>query len=196
MSPKIFDLEKREDLKVELMEAGFELIKQHGMTHASVEKVTRAVGLGKGTFYHFFSSKEHFVLEIMEYQRDKARKYFEQVLAGRDKMTVSEGKEYLKLIIFSPNSIYQYLTEEDEQKLLEEMQKDGSNRPDENDDTMEVLLSHMEGVREDADIKAAINIFRIMAIAMYHREELFEDVFENTLEDLYELAFSKIFITA
>lgn len=196
MSPKIFDLEKREDLKVELMEAGFELIKQHGMTHASVEKVTRAVGLGKGTFYHFFRSKEHFVLEIMEYQRDKARKYFEQVLAGRDKMTVSEGKEYLKLIIFSPNSIYQYLTEEDEQKLLKEMQKDGSNRPDENDDTMEVLLSHMEGVREDADIKVAINIFRIMAMAMYHREELFEDVFENTLEDLYELAFSKIFITA
>lgn len=32
-------------------------------------------------------------------------------------MTAAEGKEYLKLIVFSQNSIYQYLTVEDMEKL-------------------------------------------------------------------------------
>lgn len=53
----------------------------------------------------------------MEYQRDRVKQHFEQILNGREKMTAAEGKEYLKLIVFSRNSIYQYLTAEDMEKL-------------------------------------------------------------------------------
>ena len=61
MSPKIFSITEREELRVKMLDAGFELIKQYGMTHASVEKITQTAGLGKSTFYNFFSSKEEFV---------------------------------------------------------------------------------------------------------------------------------------
>ena len=47
MSPKIFSITDREELRVKMLDAGFELIKQYGMTHASVEKITQAAGLGK-----------------------------------------------------------------------------------------------------------------------------------------------------
>lgn len=117
MSPRIFSTTQREELRIKMLDAGFELIKQHGMTHASVEKITQAAGLGKSTFYNFFSSKEEFVTDIMEYQRDRVKQHFEQILNGREKMTAAEGKEYLKLIVFSRNSIYQYLTAEDMEKL-------------------------------------------------------------------------------
>ena len=117
MSPKIFSITDREELRVKMLDAGFELIKQYGMTHASVEKITQAAGLGKSTFYNFFSSKEEFVTGIMEYQRDRVKQHFENLLNGREKMTAAEGKEYLKLIVFSQNSIYQYLTVEDMEKL-------------------------------------------------------------------------------
>ena len=101
MSPRIFSTTQREELRIKMLDAGFELIKQHGMTHASVEKITQAAGLGKSTFYNFFSSKEEFVTDIMEYQRDRVKQHFEQILNGREKMTAAEGKEYLKLIVFS-----------------------------------------------------------------------------------------------
>ena len=93
MSPRIFSTTQREELRIKMLDAGFELIKQHGMTHASVEKITQAAGLGKSTFYNFFSSKEEFVTDIMEYQRDRVKRHFEQILNGREKMTAAEGKE-------------------------------------------------------------------------------------------------------
>ena len=34
MSPKIFSITDREELRVKMLDAGFELIKQYGMTHA------------------------------------------------------------------------------------------------------------------------------------------------------------------
>ena len=57
MSPKLFDLKEREEARIRMLDEGFRLIKEHGMTHASVDKVTKAVGLGKSTFYNFFPSK-------------------------------------------------------------------------------------------------------------------------------------------
>jgi AcrR family transcriptional regulator len=101
MSPRIFTTTQREELRIRMLDAGFELIKKHGMTHASVEKITQAAGLGKSTFYNFFSSKEEFVTDIMEYQRDREKQHFEHLLDGREKMTAAEGREYLKLIVFS-----------------------------------------------------------------------------------------------
>ena len=79
MSPRIFSTTQREELRIKMLDAGFELIKQHGMTHASVEKITQAAGLGKSTFYNFFSSKEEFVTDIMEYQRDRVKRHFEPI---------------------------------------------------------------------------------------------------------------------
>ena len=139
-----------------MLDAGFELIKQHGMTHASVEKITQAAGLGKSTFYNFFSSKEEFVTDIMEYQRDRVKRHFEQILNGREKMTVAEGKEYLKLIVFSRNSIYQYLTAEDMEKLRQAsspecISPDDSLYDQREAEVMRGLFDHMEGVRPDLD---------------------------------------------
>ena len=198
MSPKIFTTTQREDLRIKMLDAGFELIKQHGMTHASVEKITKAAGLGKSTFYNFFSSKEEFVTDIMEYQRDRVKRYFEQILDGREKMTAAEGREYLKLIVLSRNSIYQYLTAEDMEKLRNASSSECTTPDDAVYDQrerqiMEGLLAHMEGVREDVDIHVAANLIKIMAMAKVNRDALHTDALDKTLEHIYELLFSLIF---
>lgn len=59
MSPKIFSITDREELRVKMLDAGFELIKQYGMTHASVEKITQAAGLGKSTFTTSFPPRRN-----------------------------------------------------------------------------------------------------------------------------------------
>ena len=198
MSPKIFIITDREELRVKMLDAGFELIKQYGMTHASVEKITQAAGLGKSTFYNFFSSKEEFVTGIMEYQRDRVKQHFETLLNGREKMTAAEGKEYLKLIVFSQNSIYQYLTVEDMEKLRRASSPECVTPDDADYDQREAqilhgLLDHMEGVRQDVDLHVAANLIKIMAMAKVNRESLHTDALDRTLERIYELLFSLIF---
>ena len=195
MSPRIFSTTQREELRIKMLDAGFELIKQHGMTHASVEKITQAAGLGKSTFYNFFSSKEEFVTDIMEYQRDRVKQHFEQILNGREKMTANEGKEYLKLIVFSQNSIYQYLTAEDMEKLKlasspECTSPDDSAYEQREAKIMHGLFDHIDGVRSDMDFHVVANLIKIMALAKVNRDA---DALDRTLEHIYELLFSLIF---
>lgn len=193
MSPKIFALEERENTKIRMLDEGFSLIKQYGMTHASVDKVTKAVGLGKSTFYNFFPSKEMFVYEIMKYQRDRAKQLFMDTLNGRDKMTVSEAKVFLKKIIFSEDSIYQYLSTEDENKLKAALPPEYSINPEVETAVMDGLFQHMEGVREDIDYKLVANLIKIMALAVIGKDELHQDALERTLVKIYALVFSCIF---
>lgn len=198
MSPKIFSIAKREELRVQMLDAGFERIRQHGMAHVSVEKITQAVGIGRSTFYNFFSTKEEFVTGIIEYQRDRAKQSFEDLLDGREKMTAAEGKEYLKRIVFSQDSIYQYLTAEDMEKLRrasspERVLPDNADYDQRETQILLGLLGHMEGVREDVDFHAAANLIKIMAIAKVNRESLHTDALDRTLEHIYELLFSLIF---
>ncbi len=193
MSPKIFSLQEREETKIKMLNAGFTLIKEYGMTHASVEKVTKAVGLGKSTFYNFFPSKEMFVYEIIKYQRDRVKQFFMDTLNGREKMTVVEAKDFLKKIIFSNDSIYQYLTAEDEARLKAALPPEF--RIDNRSETvvMNNLLDHIEDVRKDIDFKVVANLIKIMALAMFNQDVLHADALKRTLNHIYELLFSFIF---
>lgn len=193
MSPKIFDLQERENTKIQMLESGFTLIKEHGMIHASVEKITKAVGLGKSTFYNFFPSKEMFVYEIMQYQRDRAKQAFEDILGERDKMTIPEAKMFLKKIIFSGDSIYQYLTTEDHNKLKAALPPEFIMDLNSEKTVVRGLFSHMEGIREDIDYKVVSNLIKIMALAMMGKDSLHQDILDKTLEKIYELLFSCIF---
>ncbi|MPM23626.1 hypothetical protein SDC9_70100 [bioreactor metagenome] len=193
MSPKIFAISKREEVRAKMLGAGFALIKEHGMTHASVEKVTQAVGLGKSTFYNFFSSKEIFVYEIIKYQRDRAKQNFMDILGDREKMTSVEARAYLKRIIFSEDSIYKYLTAEDESKLKAALPPEYCIDPVSEAVVMDGLFQHIEGVRGDIDYQVVANLIKIMAIAMFNKDALHADALDRTLERIYALLFSCIF---
>jgi AcrR family transcriptional regulator len=193
VSPKKFDWQEREDVCIRMLEAGYELIRQYGMTHSSVEKVTAAVGLGKSTFYNFFPSKERFVYEIIVYMRAQLMAQFEQLLAGREKLPVAQAKEFLKKIIFSQRSIYKYLTPEDEQKLRAALPPECFLNVEQESGVMTRLFGRMEGVRADMDEHLVGNLLKIMALAQINQAELHADALERTLEKIYELLFSCIF---
>lgn len=193
MSPKKFNWQEREDVRIQMIEAGYELIRHHGMTHTSVEKVTAAVGLGKSTFYNFFPSKERFVYEIIVYMRAQLMEHFEQLLAGREKLPVIQAKEFLKKIIFSERSIYKYLTPEDEQKLYAALPPECFLDAEQESGVMLRLFGRMEGVRADMDEHLVANLLKIMALAQINQIELHADALEQTLEKMYELLFSCIF---
>lgn len=49
-----------------IIEAGQELIWAKGYESCSIKDITTAAGLPKGSFYHYFESKEKFVVEAMK----------------------------------------------------------------------------------------------------------------------------------
>ena len=56
MAKRVFTEEERTEYREKMLAAGFDLLKQYGMTHMSVAKITEAAGIGVSTFYNFFPS--------------------------------------------------------------------------------------------------------------------------------------------
>ena len=193
MPVRVFSEEEKKEIKEKMFTQGMELIKEYGLTHTSVSKITERAGIGKSTFYNFFPSKEMFVIELMRYERQKAMDYLNELLRGRDKMTKEEAKGFLKIVIFHQDSIYQYLSEEDLDTLYPAMVESGQIENDLNSDTPQFLLDHMEGVTPKADPRVFLNFLRIMALAVSQKEALQQDTLNETLELIFEAMFRYIF---
>jgi Transcriptional regulator len=57
----------KQDTKVALLEAGTEIMQEKGYTNTGIQEVLSTLGVPKGSFYHYFESKEDFALEIIRH---------------------------------------------------------------------------------------------------------------------------------
>ena len=119
MAKRVFTEKERTEYREKMLDAGFDLLKEYGMTHMSVAKITEAAGIGVSTFYNFFESKEQYVYEVMAYRRRKIPEYLQLALNGKEKAGPTEARTYLKMMIDDRYSVFPSLTPEDEQRLLE-----------------------------------------------------------------------------
>lgn len=63
-------IKKAKERKEEILKTAQELFYQKGYEAASIEDIINTIGIAKGTFYHYFKSKEHLLGELMDYQTD------------------------------------------------------------------------------------------------------------------------------
>ena len=66
-----------------LIEKGKSVVLTHGIKKISVDEITRAADMAKGTFYQHFETKEQFLFRLMEY-------IHEQIFEQAEKMIQSE----------------------------------------------------------------------------------------------------------
>ena len=191
--PKIFDEQEKARLRKAMFLTGFRLLKEEGMTHMSVEKITSACGIGKSTFYNFFSSKEDFVLQMIEDKRQNALESVRKKKSGRQQLSMQEGKELFRSILSSSDSIYQYLRLED---LLKLQKKDNYlSRPDKDEETalLKEVFSHIQGVRKDPDYRLIANLLKIITLVSEQKKMLHEEAWDQTTDTLFHALFEKIF---
>ncbi|WP_428423001.1 TetR family transcriptional regulator C-terminal domain-containing protein [Methylibium sp.] len=58
--------EAREDTRTRLVRAGIETVLERGWAASGVDTILRAVGVPKGSFYHYFPSKDDFGYAVLE----------------------------------------------------------------------------------------------------------------------------------
>ncbi|GAC16700.1 acrylate utilization transcriptional regulator AcuR [Aliiglaciecola lipolytica] len=54
------------DTRAALIRSGVELLTEHGFFASGIDKILKKIGVPKGSFYHYFSSKEDFGREVIE----------------------------------------------------------------------------------------------------------------------------------
>jgi TetR/AcrR family transcriptional regulator, transcriptional repressor for nem operon len=86
----------KEDTRLALIKAGRRIIVEKGYNHAGIQEILLAVGVPKGSFYHFFSSKEEFGLAIIDYDSEMHDRIVERYLDDTTKTPLKRLKRYFE----------------------------------------------------------------------------------------------------
>jgi AcrR family transcriptional regulator len=71
-------------IRERLFRAALDLFAQRGFADTTVEDITNAADLGKGTFFNYFPSKDHILLAFAEMQLGKLQSIIENLRDSRD----------------------------------------------------------------------------------------------------------------
>ena len=193
MAKRVFTEAERAEYREKMLAAGFDLLKQYGMTHMSVAKITEAAGIGVSTFYNFFPSKEAYVYDVMEYRKRMIPVFIKKALNGKEKAGPAETRNYLKIMIDEDYSIFPSLSPEDEKRLLEMLPE--QVRPDLQKETRTSMMffQQMEGIRSDVNIALVTNLIKIYVLGAEGRELLHDAAYEETMESMRDVIIYEIF---
>src|SRR5882762_7731531 len=88
------------DIRERLFRAALDLFAQKGFTSTTVEQITEAADVGKGTFFNYFPSKEHVLLSLFGMLRAE----FEQLEHEAQEVTDVRVhlREFARRILASP----------------------------------------------------------------------------------------------
>jgi TetR/AcrR family transcriptional regulator, transcriptional repressor for nem operon len=84
----------KEDTRLALIKEGRRIIVEKGYNHTGIQEILQVVGVPKGSFYHFFSSKEEFGLAIINYDSQMHDRIVEQYLNDTSLSPLNRLKRY------------------------------------------------------------------------------------------------------
>lgn len=183
MPTRVFSEEEREQIRQQMLEAGFPLLKEYGMTHTSISKITEAASIAVGTFYKFWKNKEAYMAELISYHAHKMMPGLigAETIAGKRKLGREDAARYLRAVVDENISIYPHMTLEDEAGLL---RATNAFVPDlaKESAVAESLLQYLDHVRADVNLGLVANLTKVLVLTAESREELHESAYRETLE--------------
>lgn len=182
--PTAFTDEELEHIRSALIQAGIRLSKELGLQKMSVEKLTAAVGIAKGSFYMFFGSKEDFILEVAEYTGAQTQKMLLSRLNGRRKMSAHEFMEFFSEYLHSDFDLMNGLTVEDFFWLKKHIKKQVLFDPDEQIKIAELWLSLINDVRPGADAGTFVNLIKSIYAIREHGDTMVKASMESSVQVL------------
>jgi len=72
------------ETRLRLFRSALQLFSERGFSNVTVEDITEAADVGKGTFFNYFDSKEHVLSVMAEIQIGKVREALERADAGKE----------------------------------------------------------------------------------------------------------------
>lgn len=180
--PIAFTEEEMTKLRHELILAGIRLSRELGLQRMSVEKITSAVWIAKGSFYIFFDSKEDFILEIADYANRETEKMLLAALNGRRQMSAHEFISFFNTYIHSDYDLMGGLTVNDFFWLQKHIKKQDLFDPDAQLKTAQLWLSLINDVRDGVDVGTFINLIKSIYAIREHSDTMVKASIENSIQ--------------
>jgi AcrR family transcriptional regulator len=191
--PRHFSQQEQELIREELIEKGKELIAVFGFKKTTISDLTKAVGISKGSFYNFFSSKEELFFTIFELEGDKLRGKISQQILNNSKNAARGLKGLIKVILreMEENPIIGKIYNSDDldyayQKLSKEQWDEHRSL------SVKALIPVIEMWQEqggliEEDPEIIISVIRAVISISLHKKEIGEEIYPETMDLLIDL---------
>ena len=184
--PKIFSDENKEALRVRLLNEGFLMLKNGGLSSVNIDKLTGDAYIAKGTFYNLFENKSEFMYHMMIHERTRAKDMLISYLNKDGKLTKDSLKDYLLWLSEENLNVFAFLTDA-EKKRLTSSWKDKYIEDEDNDSTtMHMLISLLDNPRKDPDWKLACNYMKLIAVSLTMKKIFIRNNYEEMINSLID----------
>ena len=192
--PKIYSVEKRQEIVNQLMMVGLELIRQNGIKKMSIHELTKRVGIAQGTFYNFFNSKEMLVYALADSYQQSIKDKLEEIIQTKGYLERNDLRElYNCIVLKDENKVYRFLTREDLQNFSTRLPSDCLYKMTDIKTTMETNLRHVREKKEPYDLDAVINWLQLMNLTIQNKDILVETGIEKIILQLIENMLDELF---
>ncbi len=84
----------KQDTKIALIQAGMDIMLEKGYTNTGIQEVLSSLSVPKGSFYHYFESKENFAVAIIQHVDQEYSAQLLRALRNPDETPLQRLKTY------------------------------------------------------------------------------------------------------
>lgn len=194
MPVRVFKEEEKSQIREKLLSVGFPMLKEYGLIHMSIPKIAKAAEIGTGTFYHFFKSKEEYIYELITYRRKilLSNVITDDVKNGKRKLSKSEVRHLIGLMVDKDASVYSNLKLNEEAKLFEYMKAFSPNLEHEKEIVVHIL-AYIDQPKEDINYAVLCNLLKVLVLTSQAADELHLEGYDETISILTENILKEIY---
>ena len=191
--PKHFSQEEKTEIRNKLLDSALLLFERFGANKTTINDITNAAGVGKGTFYLFFASKGEIYIELLKRewldgQKAIADKYtgrkgsFDEVVMGYIRENRNWFRSHAFVSMIYHRDTLAIISDPYGVKRLEEFSELTKKR------TVDMLRSWYEANDIVSDITPEVlsGMLRSLNYLSYHEDEIGYEIFEDVIFGLAE----------
>lgn len=186
MCPRELTEQEKNIQRERLYEKGRELLFSYGIKKTSVEDITKASGMAKGSFYHYFQSKEELFFDIILQYHNQ---WFED--AGRLLTQESEVplklrvKQLIKSVFQSDDFLFFFKYHREVEEMIAKVSPENLSSIMSFEHEAYAKLITMCGLDTDVVKPGVIhNYLHVIYFGMSNKDMLEQDIHDETLEAL------------
>ena len=190
MTRSFSDREKH-DITERLLAAGKELFQRYGLRKTSIEELTRAVGIGQGSFYLFYNSKEELFFEILDGEERELRERIARMISESEKTRMGFKEVITRSFrMLNENTIIKSALVDDEYSRFFSRIPKGRLKAhlEEESGYVHAIVKQMqsEGVVERVKPEVITGLFFGLFLLQEHKGLIGEEIFDQVIDVLID----------
>lgn len=192
--PAIFNEKTKWALRARLLEIGWEHLLRKGFRALRIEDITQEAGIGKGTFYGFFVSKDEFVAEMVAENHRALAAGLDELRSGGE-LDAERVRGWMREVWHSERLLFRCIGVEDYRRIRRALPADAQLGPEVGSGLVGGILGDAAPRDAASDPALAMTLQRIIAMALMSRDDFDPDALERAVDVLIDVTVDVLFGT-